>query len=287
MIDDNKLEGFFKYLNRVRSKYHDMTLSFSYEIMGPNRIDVYINAEGKFPLPIMTREMFQNLFYTLFIKDSRLFAIDNSKRNVFFVKPYFNGEEVSYGITIDDELSNSIQDFYNEATKKTELTVSRDNSMDNTIKITLINNKITTYIDDEGDIILFTYTYNPSLIKLNGLPISLKSIEYYLEETEQSFDYDVSDIVIAISNLINDESSDRYFTYHDEIFEKFYAMINNSGYRYDLSLSEDIGLFFNVHLRSYQGIDVYGSSDYPSGEDGTTVSDFLGFLEGNRGNYPV
>lgn len=287
MIDDNKLEGFFKYLNSVRSKYHDMTLSFSYEIVGPNRIGTYINAEGKFPLPIMTGEMFQNLFYTLFIKDSRLFAIDKSKINNFFVKSYFNGEEVSYGITIDDELSNSIQDFYDEATKKTELTVSRDNSMDNTIKITLLNNKITTYIDHESDMILFAYTYNPSLIKLNGLPFTLKTIEYYLEETEQSFNYDVSDIVTMISNLIYGESHDRYFTYEGEIFEKFHAMLNNSGYRYDLSLSKDIGLIFNVFLRSYQGIDIYGSSDYPSKEDETTVSDFLGFLEGNRGNYPV
>lgn len=287
MVDNNKLEGFFKYLNSVRSKYHDMTLSFSYEIIGPNRIGVYINAEGKFPLPIMTRGMFQTLFYTLFIKDSRLFAIDKSKINNFFVKSYFNGEEVSYGITIDDELSNSIQDFYNEATKKTELTVSRDNSMDNTIKITLLNNKITTYIEDESDMILFAYTYNPSLIKLNGLPFTLKTIEYYLEETEQSFDYDVSDIVTMISNLIYGETSDRHFAYHDEIFEKFYAMLNNSGYRYDLPLTEDIGLIFNVFLRNYQGIDIYGSSDYPSEEDETTVSDFLGFLEGNRGNYPV
>lgn len=287
MIDDNKLEGFFKYLNSVRSKYHDMTLSFSYEIMGPNRIDVYINAEGKFPLPIMTREMFQNLFYTLFIKDSRLFAIDNSKRNIFFVKPYFNGEEVSYGVTIDDELSDTMQDFYNEATKKTELSVSAGNSPDETIKITLLNNKITTYIDDEGDMILFAYTYNPSLIKLNGLPFTLKTIEYYLEETEQSFDYDVSDIVTSISNLIYGETSDRHFAHHDEIFEKFYVMLNNSGYRYDLSLTEDIGLIFNVFLRNYQGIDIYGSSDYPSEEDDTVVADFIGFLEGNRGNYPL
>lgn len=285
MIDDNKLEGFFKYLNKVRSKYHDMTLSFSYEIIGPNRIVTNIYADGKFPLPIMTREMFQNLFYTLFNKDSVLFAIDKTKRNLFFVNPYFNGEEVSYGVTIDDELSNSIQDFYNQALKQTDLTVLGGNN--ESIKITLLNNKITTYIDNGGDIILFAYTYNPSLIKLNGLPFTLKTIEYYLEQTEQTFDYEVSDIVLSISNLIYGETSDRHFAYHDEIFEKFYAMINNSGYRYDSLLTEDIWVFFNVYLRNYQGIDVYGSSDYPSEEDDTVVGDFIGFLEGNRGNYPV
>jgi len=281
MVNESTIELLFNFMNKVRPEYMGMSLRYEYDSTYP-MVKVTLIADGKFPFPIMTFEMFQNLFFSFLYEDMKYFGLNRSDFQPFFKDVIFNGKEIpTKGIIVDDELSDRINDFYDEAKKSTTLTVGLNEGT----KIELLNNKIITYEEDEGDILYFTYTYTPSLIKMNGIPITKKSIQYAIDKLNID-NVQADDVIYIISNLIYEESSDRRFVHGDETYEKFYSIINNSGYSYSSRLTKDIGVFFTIYLRSYQGIDLYGTSDYTDNDDAELMDYILGFLEGQNGDFP-
>ena len=281
MVNESTIELLFNFMNKVRPEYMGMSLRYEYDTTYPT-VRVTLIADGKFPFPIMTFEMFQNLFFSFLYEDMKYFGLKHSDFQPFFRHVIFNGKEIpTKGVIVDDELSNRISDFYNEANKSTTLTVGLNDGT----KVELLNNKITTYEEDEGDILYFTYTYTPGLIKMNGIPMTEKSIQYAIDKLNID-NVEVGEVIHIISNLIYEESSDRRYAYADETYEKFYNMIIDSGYSYSSRLTKDIGVFFTIYLRSYQGITLYGSSDYTENDEIELMDYILGFLEGQKGDFP-
>lgn len=281
MVSESTLKLVFNFMNKVRSKYMGMSLRYEYDFTYSTTI-VTLIADGKFPFPIMTFKMFQYLFFSFLYEDMRYFGLKHSDFKPYFRNVIFNGKEIpTKGIILDDELSDKINDFYDESKKITTLTVGLNDGT----KVELLNNEIITYEDDEDEILYFTYTYTPTLIKMNGIPMTKKSIQYAIDKLNIG-NVQADEVIHIISNLIYEESSDRRYVYGDETYEKFYNVINNSGYSFSSRLTRDINIFFTIYLRSYQGVDLYGTSDYTENDEVDLMDYILGFLESQKGDFP-
>ena len=300
MIGEEKIELIFKLMNRVRSEYEGMTLSYEYttdKTTSPTQYLITMNVTGKFPFPLMTFTMFQELFWDFYYRDSKYFGVTmiNSGSVVRFNEVIFNGNELDDDeITISGKLKEDLQSFYTKNTKESTLSVRLENpaSGKKRINITLVNNKIEYEELNNEDLIYFIFGYTPTEIVLDGHPITTKTMQYYIDNTELTLnssddELTVDDIFGSINNLIYEESQDRVFTDNFVVFEQFYDLINNSGYEYNSPLTEEIGIFMRLYLRGFAGIDYVETGDYPNVWDQEVVSNFLVFLEGQNGNYPL
>ena len=304
MVEEEKIVQVIKLMNRVRSEYRGMSLSYEYnqdKTTNPTTYLIDMNITGKFPFPFMSRAMFEDLFWDFFYRDSKYFGIgkNNISGSVVLLNTIvFNGDDLDKTeVIVSNKFMEDFQSFYNEAYKESTLVVNLDgtHSPRKRMTIKLVDNKLNYEIENQGDIIYYIFSYQPTKIVLDGYPITTKTMQYYIDQTEPMFDIDdvdennvhVDDIFRAINNLIYEESQDRAFTDDFIIFEKFYNLINNSGYEYNTPLTVNIGIFMSLFLRGFAGIDTVESGDYPDEYETQLVDNFLGFLEGQKGDYPL
>ena len=112
MSIDTQYGMLFKFMNQSRSNYMGLDLTYNFELLPENRISVDIFAEGKFDLPIRTKQMFRNMFMEFFVKDSKYFNIPKSTVGLLdFNNITLNGERLGDRITMDDNFKKDLVDI--------------------------------------------------------------------------------------------------------------------------------------------------------------------------------
>jgi len=290
---DTQFDMLIQFMNQTRSKYMGMDITYEMDEKnshnGLRPIDMFV--EGDFPLPILTKSMFSDMFDSFFMKDSPYFNIPKVLNKTFYIRNVIlNGDKISQNLTISDTLKNNIQDFYDDITKYFKATLPF-NSTEKRLLLEGYNNKIDYYfeLEDEDfaryDIII----KNSELLKLNGNPFTRKTINDFIESVEglpiekSSSNY----IFELISNLLNEESKDRHFNFDNEIFSKFYDVLHGSGMVYNNLFSENLSILMTVVLTSYDGLDNLNYGEYLEDDDFEVLDMFVNWLETNKGKYEL
>ena len=130
---------------------------------------------------------------------------------------------------------------------------------------------------------------NPELLKLNGNPFTRKTINDFMESVEGLPTERVSPDYIfeLISNLFTEESRDRHFNIDGEIFSSFYDMLYDSGMDYNNALTENLSVFIQTSLVSYDGLNNLNYGEYLEDDDFEVLDMFINWLETNKGKYEL
>ena len=134
---DTQFDMLIQFMNQTRSKYMGMDITYEMDEKESPRdlrpINLYL--EGEFPLPIITKSMFEDLFLSFFMKDSPYFNIPKILNKTFYIRNVIlNGKKIGNNLTLSDKLKNSIQDYYNNITKYFKVTLP----LNSTVKTLLL-----------------------------------------------------------------------------------------------------------------------------------------------------
>ena len=207
---DTQFDMLIQFMNQTRSKYMGMDITYEMDEKnshnGLRPIDMFV--EGDFPLPILTKSMFSDMFDSFFMKDSPYFNIPKILNKTFYIRNVIlNGEKIGNNLTLSDKLKNNIQDYYKNITKYFKVTLP----LNSTVKSLLLegyNSKINYYfeLEDEDFIRFDAIINNPELLKLNGNPFTRKTINDFIESVEGLPTEEVSPDYIfeLISNLVTE-----------------------------------------------------------------------------------
>lgn len=290
---DTKFDMLIQFMNQTRSKYMGMDITYEMDEKESPRdlrpINLYL--EGEFPLPIITKSMFEDLFVSFFMKDSPYFNIPKILNKTFYIRNVIlNGEKIGNNLTLSDKLKNNIQDFYDDITKYFKVTLPL-NSTEKRLLLEGYNSKIDYYFElvDEDFARYDVIIKNSELLKLNGNPFTRKTINDFIESVEglpgekSSSNY----IFELISNLLTEESRDRHFNIDGEIFSSFYDILYDSGMVYNNVFSENMSVLIQTSLVSYDGLDNLNYGEYLEDDDFEVLDMFVNWLETNKGKYEL
>ena len=290
---DTQFDMLIQFMNQTRSKYMGMDITYEMDEKDSNTglrpINLYL--EGEFPLPIITKSMFEDLFVSFFMKDSPYFNIPKILNKTFYIRNVIlNGKKIGNNLTLSDKLKNNIQDYYNNITKYFKVTLP----LNSTVKTLLLegyNSKIDYYFElKDNDFARYDVIIkNPELLKLNGNPFTRKTINDFMESVEGLPTERVSPDYIfeLISNLFTEESRDRHFNIDGEIFSSFYDMLYDSGMDYNNALTENLSVFIQTSLVSYDGLNNLNYGEYLEDDDFEVLDMFINWLETNKGKYEL
>tara|TARA_R110000796_G_scaffold3222_8_gene12380 strand:- start:1288 stop:2175 length:888 start_codon:yes stop_codon:yes gene_type:complete len=295
MIEEEKVELIINFMNNVRSEFMGMTINYEYEHDSSNHFPYIItmNVTGKFPLAIMSFEMFEGLFWYFFYRDSKYFGINRMKlsrpSSEFRLSTvFFNGDNIDRDeVIMSDHLSERFQEFYNECTKESTILINMGNDKGTTIK--LLDNKIDYKIHNEGDIINYTFAYIPKQMVLDGYPFTTKTIHFYIDKMKprgRGFLLTVDDIFNSINNLIYEENMLMEFRDNLSVNKKFNDIFNRGEFNHSLTEENEINITMELYIEDFSGINV-GVADYPEKWEQEAIVSFLKFLEELNGYYPI
>lgn len=290
---DTQFDMLIQFMNQTRSKYMGMDITYEMDEKDSNTglrpINLYL--EGEFPLPIITKSMFEDLFESFFMKDSPYFNIPKILNKTFYIRNVIlNGKKIGNNLTLSDKLKNNIQDYYNNITKYFKVTLP----LNSTVKTLLLegyNSKIDYYFElEDNDFARYDVIIkNPELLKLNGNPFTRKTINDFMESVEGLPTERVSPDYIfeLISNLLTEESRDRQLNIDGEMFSSFYDMLYDSGMDYNNALTENLSVFIQTSLVSYDGLNNLNYGEYLEDDDFEVLDMFINWLETNKGKYEL
>lgn len=290
---DTQFDMLIQFMNQTRSKYMGMDITYEMDEKdshnGLRPIDMFV--EGEFPLPIITKYMFEDLFESFFMKDSPYFNIPKILNKTFYIRNVIlNGKKIGNNLILSDTLKNSIQDYHNNMTKYFKVTLP----LNSTVKTLLLegyNSKIDYYFElEDNDFARYDVIIkNPELLKLNGNPFTRKTINDFMESVEGLPTERVSPDYIfeLISNLLTEESRDRHFNFDGEIFSSFYDMLYDSGMEYNNAFSENLSVLIQTSLVSYDGLNNLNYGEYLEDVDFEVLDIFVNWLETNKGKYEL
>jgi len=289
---DTKFDMLIQFMNQTRSKYMGMDITYELGEKEPDNglrpIDIFV--EGDFPVPILTKVMFSDMFVSLFMKDSPYFNIPKVLNKTFYIRNVIlNGKKIGNNLTLSDKLKNNIQDYYKNITKYFKVTLP----LNSTVKSLLLegyNSKINYYfeLEDEDFIRFDAIINNPELLKLNGNPFTRKTINDFIESVEGISEEVSPDYIFElISNLVTEESRDRHFNVDGDIFSSFYDMLYDSGMVYDNIFTENISVLIQATLPSYDGLNNLNYGEYLEDVDFEVLDMFVNWLETNKGKYEL
>ena len=274
----------FKFMNQYRSKYMGLDLTYNFELLPENRISVDIFAEGKFDLPIRTKQMFRNMFMEFLVKDSKYFNIPRSTVSLLnFNNVSLNGERLGDRITLDDNfkkdlvvIKSKLKDYYS---------IDISEYAGGSFKLESFDNDLTTYIElFDADSLMYTVDIkNAKKITLNGNEFNKNTIVDFLDSVDiGSPDTDPNSIFEFISNAVWENSVEGDGTSLQLFWDKL--MLN--GMNYQNYFMENIGMLSTVNLVNYDGMfNDYG--DYNTDSQSEVLSIFVGWLETNKGKYKL
>ena len=218
---DTQFDMLIQFMNQTRSKYMGMDITYEMDEKESPRdlrpINLYL--EGEFPLPIITKSMFEDLFLSFFMKDSPYFNIPKILTKTFYIRNVIlNGKKIGNNLTLSDKLKNSIQDYYNNITKYFKVTLP----LNSTVKTLLLegyNSKIDYYFElEDNDFARYDVIIkNPELLKLNGNPFTRKTINDFMESVKQF--QDDTKLPKELQSAKNTLSPDEYENFK-KLFEK-------------------------------------------------------------------
>ena len=134
MNDVTKYKSFFKFLNQAKSEYMGLSFKYEYDIM--STIDVDLEVEGDFPLPMYTKEMFEHYLANVYYDNKKYFGLTSSKR-VRLNTIELNGVRVGNDLTIGEEFSETLVEIDKELSKDFKCQINNNayfKSVDNDVK---------------------------------------------------------------------------------------------------------------------------------------------------------
>ena len=284
---ESKYEMLFKFMNQTRSKYMGLDLTYDYELLPENRISVDIFAEGKFDLPIRTKQMFRNMFMEFFVKDSKYFSIPKSTVGLLdFNNISLNGERLGDRITIDDNLKKDLVDV--ESKLKKYYSIDLPDYPQGLYRLESFDNVIETYIEIvDADSLMYTTNINDTKkITLNGNEFNRNTIVDFLDSVDLGSStgnmlVDPDAIFESISNSVWETSVEG----DGASLELFWDKLMSNGMNYQNHFMENIGMLSLVNLRSYDGMFNDNMHNYNTESQSEILSIFIGWLETNKGKY--
>lgn len=288
----------FKFMNQSRSKYMGLDLTYNFELLPENRISVDIFAEGKFDLPIRTKQMFRNMFMEFFVKDSKYFNLPRSTVGLLnFNNISLNGERLGDRITMDDNFKKDLVDVESKLKKYYSIDIA--DIPQGSFKLEAFDNDLKTYIEilDEDSLMYTVDIKDSQKITLNGNEFNKDTIIDFLDSVDLGEDnsftsptksqpvrkMDPDSIFESISNAVWENSVEGDGT----SLELFWDKLMSNGMNYQNHFMENMGMLSVVNLNSYDGMFNDNMHNYNTESQSEVLSIFVGWLETNKGKYKL
>jgi len=285
MSIDTQYGMLFKFMNQSRSNYMGLDLTYNFELLPENRISVDIFAEGKFDLPIRTKQMFRNMFMEFFLKDSKYFNIPRSTVGLLdFNNILLNGERLGDRITMDDNFKKDLVDVESKLKKYYSIDIA--DYPQGSFRLESFDNDLKTYIEilDEDSLMYTVDIKDSQKITLNGNEFNKNTIVDFLDSVDiGSPDTDPDSIFESISNAVWENSVEGDGT----SLELFWDKLMSNGMNYQNYFMENIGMLSVVNLNSYDGMFNNNTHNYNTESQSEVLSIFVGWLETNKGKYKL
>lgn len=299
MSIDTQYGMLFKFMNQSRSNYMGLDLTYNFELLPENRISVDIFAEGKFDLPIRTKQMFRNMFMEFFVKDSKYFNIPKSTVGLLdFNNITLNGERLGDRITMDDNFKKDLVDI--DGKLKKYYSIDLEDYPQGSFKLESFDNDLKSYIDliDEDSMMYTVNIDNAKKITLNGNEFNRNTIVDFLDSVDLGEDnsitrptkqqpftrkVDPDAIFESISNCVWENSVEGDGT----SLGLFWDKLMSNGMNYQNYFMENVGMLSVVNLRTYDGMFNDNMNNYNTESQSEILSMFVGWLESNKGKYKL
>ena len=299
MSIDTQYGMLFKFMNQSRSNYMGLDLTYNFELLPENRISVDIFAEGKFDLPIRTKQMFRNMFMEFFVKDSKYFNIPKSTVGLLnFNNISLNGERLGDRITMDNNFKKDLVDI--DGKLKKYYSIDLEDYPQGSFKLESFDNDLKSYIDliDEDSMMYTVNIDDTKKITLNGNEFNRNTIADFLDSVDLGEDnsitrptkqqpftrkMDPDAIFESISNCVWENSVEGDGT----SLELFWDKLMSNGMNYQNYFMENVGMLSVVNLRTYDGMFNDNMHNYNTESQSEILSMFVGWLESNKGKYKL
>lgn len=299
MSIDTQYGMLFKFMNQSRSNYMGLDLTYNFELLPENRISVDIFAEGKFDLPIRTKQMFRNMFMEFFVKDSKYFNIPKSTVGLLdFNNITLNGERLGDRITMDDNFKKDLVDI--DGKLKKYYSIDLEDYPQGSFKLESFDNDLKSYIDliDEDSMMYTVNIDDTKKITLNGNEFNRNTIVDFLDSVDLGEDnsitrptkqqpftrkMDPDAIFESISNCVWENSVEGDGT----SLGLFWDKLMSNGMNYQNYFMENVGMLSVVNLRTYDGMFNDNMNNYNTESQSEILSMFVGWLESNKGKYKL
>ena len=296
---DTQYGMLFKFMNQSRSNYMGLDLTYNFELLPENRISVDIFAEGKFDLPIRTKQMFRNMFMEFFVKDSKYFNIPKSTVGLLdFNNISLNGERLGDRITMDNNFKKDLVDI--DGKLKKYYSIDLEDNPQGSFKLESFDNDLKSYIDliDEDSMMYTVNIDDTKKITLNGNEFNRNTIVDFLDSVDLGEDnsitrptkqqpftrkMDPDAIFESISNCVWENSVEGDGT----SLELFWDKLMSNGMNYQNYFMENVGMLSVVNLRTYDGMFNDNMHNYNTESQSEILSMFVGWLESNKGKYKL
>ena len=299
MSIDTQYGMLFKFMNQSRSNYMGLDLTYNFELLPENRISVDIFAEGKFDLPIRTKQMFRNMFMEFFVKDSKYFNIPKSTVGLLnFNNISLNGERLGDRITMDNNFKKDLVDI--DGKLKKYYSIDLEDYPQGSFKLESFDNDLKSYIDliDEDSMMYTVNIDDTKKITLNGNEFNRNTIVDFLDSVDLGEDnsitrptkqqpftrkMDPDAIFESISNCVWENSVEGDGT----SLGLFWDKLMSNGMNYQNYFMENVGMLSVVNLRTYDGMFNDNMNNYNTESQSEILSMFVGWLESNKGKYKL
>ena len=299
MSIDTQYGMLFKFMNQSRSNYMGLDLTYNFELLPENRISVDIFAEGKFDLPIRTKQMFRNMFMEFFVKDSKYFNIPKSTVWLLdFNNISLNGERLGDRITMDNNFKKDLVDI--DGKLKKYYSIDLEDYPQGSFKLESFDNDLKSYIDliDEDSMMYTVNIDDTKKITLNGNEFNRNTIVDFLDSVDLGEDnsitrptkqqpftrkMDPDAIFESISNCVWENSVEGDGT----SLGLFWDKLMSNGMNYQNYFMENVGMLSVVNLRTYDGMFNDNMNNYNTESQSEILSMFVGWLESNKGKYKL
>jgi len=299
MSIDTQYGMLFKFMNQSRSNYMGLDLTYNFELLPENRISVDIFAEGKFDLPIRTKQMFRNMFMEFFVKDSKYFNIPKSSVGLLdFNNISLNGERLGDRITMDNNFKKDLVDI--DGKLKKYYSIDLEDNPQGSFKLESFDNDLKSYIDliDEDSMMYTVNIDDTKKITLNGNEFNRNTIVDFLDSVDLGEDnsitrptkqqpftrkVDPDAIFESISNCVWENSVEGDGT----SLGLFWDKLMSNGMNYQNYFMENMGMLSVVNLNSYDGMFNDNMHNYNTESQSEILSMFVGWLESNKGKYKL
>lgn len=278
MNDVIKYKSLFKFLNQSKSDYMGLTFKYEYDIM--NMIEVDLEVEGDFPLPMYTKEMFEHYLSNVYYDSKKYFGLSMSKR-VSLNTIELNGIRVGNDLTIGDKLSEDLVEIDKELSKQFKCQIYHNSTFKSD------GNEIKTWLDlMDRDVICYTVNIeNPNMLYYNDNPFNRNTIIDFLGSVSGLSVSEPDDMFEIISNNLWEWSIEG--TGDTDGISSFWGSMDRNGMDYSNHFMKDFGLIAKITINNYDGMVNGNSENYNTEQMNEELEMFIGWLNSNKGKYKL
>lgn len=279
MDDVTKYKSFFKFLNQAKSEYMGLSFKYEYDIM--STIEVDLEVEGDFPLPMYTKGMFEHYLSNVYYPNKKYFGLSKSGKRVGLNTIELNGVRVGNNLTIGDKFSEDLSEIEDELSKEFKCQINHNSWFKS------VGNDLNTWLDlMDSDVICYSVRIKtPKMLYYNDNPFNKNTIIDFLESVSGLSISEPDDMFEIISNNLWEWSIEGDST--DYGLTSFWNSLNTNGMDYSNFFMQDFGLVSKLTIDDYDGMFNGNSQNYNTEEMNEELGMFISWLESNKGKYKL